>query len=104
MSINSSVTAQSTLPRGFGSHSDRKTFSPPQIASGSFGSVHQGWNGGREVAVKLLHIPESSSDKEKRAALHAFKQEVSVWHALHHPNIVEVRPVNLDRSHYSRRL
>ncbi|CAI5972126.1 unnamed protein product [Closterium sp. NIES-65] len=59
------------------------------IATGSFGVVHSGTYRGSRVAIKFLLFPEASSEDELNRAKRGFRQEVSVWHKLNHPNVVQ---------------
>lgn len=59
------------------------------IATGSFGVVHSGTFRGKRVAIKFLLFPEASSEDELNRARRGFRQEVTVWHKLSHPNIVQ---------------
>ena len=60
------------------------------IATGSFGVVHSGMYRGQHVAVKFLLFAEASSEDELNRAKRGFRQEVSVWNKLSHPNVVQV--------------
>ncbi|XP_021689379.2 serine/threonine-protein kinase STY13 [Hevea brasiliensis] len=58
------------------------------IARGSFASVHRGDYDGRDVAVKVFDWGEDQKTKAQISSLRiAFRQEVSVWHNLTHPNV-----------------
>eukprot|EP00475_Leptophrys_vorax_P043077 TRINITY_DN8177_c0_g1_i1.p1 TRINITY_DN8177_c0_g1~~TRINITY_DN8177_c0_g1_i1.p1 ORF type:complete len:580 (+),score=-3.18 TRINITY_DN8177_c0_g1_i1:213-1952(+) len=63
------------------------------VARGSFGSVHRGAYGGREVAVKLLNWGQSAAEKmtaaEREFIRDLFAQEVLVWSKLHHKHICQ---------------
>ncbi|PSS26861.1 Serine/threonine-protein kinase [Actinidia chinensis var. chinensis] len=63
-----------------------------KIGSGTFGSVHRGFYDGKDVAVKVLDLGEDDQMKNSKTASRrsAFKQEVSVWHKLDHPNIAKM--------------
>ncbi|KAF2313537.1 hypothetical protein GH714_011549 [Hevea brasiliensis] len=57
-------------------------------ARGSFASVHRGDYDGRDVAVKVFDWGEDQKTKAQISSLRiAFRQEVSVWHNLTHPNV-----------------
>ncbi|KAL6268889.1 hypothetical protein ACE6H2_025800 [Prunus campanulata] len=60
------------------------------FARGGFGTVHKGIYDGREVAVKMLEWREDGQTKAEIASLKKdFRQEVSIWHKLDHPNITK---------------
>ncbi|GAB2213234.1 hypothetical protein Droror1_Dr00021256 [Drosera rotundifolia] len=61
------------------------------IARGSYGTVHRGVYGGKDVAVKLLDWGEEGQRTEAEIASlrAAFTQEVVVWHKLDHPNVTK---------------
>ncbi|KAL0434104.1 UNVERIFIED_CONTAM: Serine/threonine-protein kinase STY13 [Sesamum latifolium] len=61
------------------------------VAQGTYGTVYRGTYNGQDVAVKLLDWGEDGSATiAETAALRAsFKQEVSVWHKLDHPNVTK---------------
>ncbi|CAB4264389.1 unnamed protein product [Prunus armeniaca] len=60
------------------------------FASGGFGSVHKGIYDGQEVAVKVMEWGEDRRTKCEIASLKKdFRQEVSIWHKLDHPNITK---------------
>lgn len=67
-----------------------------KVASGSFGRVFRGDdpNSGRVVAIKVLR-KKWSEDKHK---IELFTREGKMGMTLHHPNIVEILAVNLDRA------
>ncbi|KAG7960886.1 hypothetical protein I3843_10G149600 [Carya illinoinensis] len=62
------------------------------IARGTFSAVHRGIYGGQDVAVKVLEWRSAQGTEAEIALLRnaAFKQEVSVWHKLEHPNVVKL--------------
>ncbi|KAF2292731.1 hypothetical protein GH714_027696 [Hevea brasiliensis] len=62
------------------------------IARGTFASVHRGDYDGRDVAVKVLDFGyEDQKTKAQISSLRtAFRQEVSVWHNLSHPNVSQL--------------
>lgn len=59
------------------------------VAQGTYGTVYRGTYNSQDVAVKLLDWGEDgmSSAAETAAIRASFKQEVSVWHKLDHPNV-----------------
>lgn len=60
------------------------------VAQGTFGTVYRGFYDGQDVAVKLLDWGQDSDNTEAAVALRtSFKQEVSVWQKLDHPNITK---------------
>ncbi|XP_008221866.2 PREDICTED: serine/threonine-protein kinase HT1-like [Prunus mume] len=60
------------------------------FARGGFGTVHKGIYDGQEVAVKILEWREDGRTKAEIASLKKdFRQEVSIWHKLDHPNITK---------------
>ncbi|KAL0287142.1 UNVERIFIED_CONTAM: Serine/threonine-protein kinase STY13 [Sesamum calycinum] len=61
------------------------------VAQGTYGTVYRGTYNGQDVAVKLLDWgEEGTATIAETAALRAsFKQEVSVWHKLDHPNVTK---------------
>ncbi|KAJ0038726.1 hypothetical protein Pint_23001 [Pistacia integerrima] len=69
----------------------RKLIIEEVIGRGAYGSVHRGLYNGQEVAVKIIDWGEEvPRTRDKIAALRiAFKQEVSLWHNLNHPNITK---------------
>ncbi|XP_041028041.1 serine/threonine-protein kinase STY13-like [Juglans microcarpa x Juglans regia] len=62
------------------------------IGRGTFSAVHRGLYGGQDVAVKVLEWRSAQGTDQAETTLlrnAAFKQEVSVWHKLEHPNVVK---------------
>ncbi|KAL4639110.1 hypothetical protein ACB092_03G194900 [Castanea dentata] len=60
------------------------------IAHGAFGTVYRGLYDGQDVAVKVLDWEEGQRTEAEIALLRtSFRQEVSVWHKLDHPNIAK---------------
>ncbi|XP_062085528.1 serine/threonine-protein kinase STY13-like [Humulus lupulus] len=61
------------------------------IAQGTYGTVYRGVYDGQDVAVKLLDWGEGGiAITAATASLRAsFRQEVSVWHKLDHPNVTK---------------
>ncbi|KAL8481721.1 hypothetical protein ACS0TY_028025 [Phlomoides rotata] len=59
------------------------------VAQGTYGTVYRGTYNGQDVAVKLLDWGEDgmASAAETAALRASFKQEVSVWQKLDHPNV-----------------
>lgn len=59
------------------------------VAQGTYGTVYRGTYNSQDVAVKLLDWGEDgmSTAAETAALRVSFKQEVSVWHKLDHPNV-----------------
>ncbi|XP_057783375.1 serine/threonine-protein kinase STY13-like [Salvia miltiorrhiza] len=58
------------------------------VAQGTYGIVYRGTYDGRDVAVKLLDWEDGTKTAAEAAEIRAsFKQEVSVWHKLNHPNV-----------------
>ncbi|KAL8486448.1 hypothetical protein ACS0TY_022768 [Phlomoides rotata] len=58
------------------------------VAQGTYGTVYRGTYDSQDVAVKLLDWGEDGMTTSETATLRAsFKQEVSVWHQLDHPNV-----------------
>ena len=59
------------------------------VAQGTYGTVYRGTYNSRDVAVKLLDWGEDgmATAAETAALRVSFKQEVSVWHKLDHPNV-----------------
>uniref|UniRef100_A0A2N9GPW2 Protein kinase domain-containing protein n=1 Tax=Fagus sylvatica TaxID=28930 RepID=A0A2N9GPW2_FAGSY len=69
------------------------------IARGAFGTVHRGLYDGKDVAVKVLECGEGKRTEAEIASLRtAFKQEVSVWHKLDHPNVAKYIGATLSTS------
>ncbi|GAB2213726.1 hypothetical protein Droror1_Dr00018039 [Drosera rotundifolia] len=61
------------------------------IARGTYGTVYKGLYDGQDVAVKVLDWGEEGVNTvaEIAAIRASFKQEVSVWHKLEHPNVTK---------------
>ncbi|GAB2282343.1 serine threonine-protein kinase [Dionaea muscipula] len=61
------------------------------IARGTYGTVYKGAYDGQDVAVKVLDWGEEgvNTAAEIAAIRASFKQEVSVWHKLEHPNVTK---------------
>ncbi|KAL9249121.1 Serine/threonine-protein kinase 52-like protein [Drosera capensis] len=61
------------------------------IARGTYGTVYKGLYDGQDVAVKVLDWGEEGVNTvaEIAAIQASFKQEVSVWHKLEHPNVTK---------------
>ncbi|XP_021809749.1 serine/threonine-protein kinase STY8-like [Prunus avium] len=60
------------------------------FAGGGFESVHKGIYDGQEVAVEVMECGEDGRTKSEIASLKKdFRQEVSIWHKLDHPNITK---------------
>eukprot|EP00897_Mesotaenium_endlicherianum_P004725 jgi/Mesen1/4280/ME000022S03569 len=60
------------------------------LAKGTYGTVHRGTYDGKDVAVKLLDWGEDNMSRAELSELrNAFKQEVSVWSTLDHPNVTQ---------------
>lgn len=61
------------------------------VARGTYGTVYRGIFDGQDVAVKLLDWGEEATmtKAEIEAIRAAFRQEVSVWHKLDHPNVTK---------------
>lgn len=58
------------------------------VAQGTYGTVYRGTYDGQDVAVKLLDWEDGTKTSAEAAEIRAsFKQEVSVWHKLSHPNV-----------------
>ncbi|CAH8350232.1 unnamed protein product [Eruca vesicaria subsp. sativa] len=57
------------------------------IARGTFGTVYKGIYDGENVAVKVLDWEEAGKESTTTRAL--FRQEVTVWHKLDHPNVTK---------------
>lgn len=62
-----------------------------RIGAGAYGSVYRGTYNGQLVAVKVLEFGDSDTMARARfVELHSsFKQEVSMWSTLSHPNITK---------------
>ncbi|KAL8105067.1 serine/threonine-protein kinase 52-like [Apium graveolens] len=60
-------------------------------ARGSYGTVYRGTYDKQDVAVKLLDWGDDgkATSKQTAAVRAAFRQEVSVWHQLDHPNVTK---------------
>ncbi|KAL1561771.1 serine/threonine-protein kinase STY13-like [Salvia divinorum] len=58
------------------------------VAQGTYGIVYRSTYDGRDVAVKVLDWEDGTKTAAEAAEIRAsFKQEVSVWHKLNHPNV-----------------
>ncbi|CAN6929254.1 unnamed protein product [Brassica oleracea] len=57
------------------------------IARGTFGTVYKGIYDGEAVAVKVLDWEDDGQESKTNRAL--FRQEVTVWHKLDHPNVTK---------------
>ena len=57
------------------------------IARGTFGTVYKGIYDGEAVAVKVLDWEDDGKESTTNRAL--FRQEVTVWHKLDHPNVTK---------------
>ncbi|KAG6420091.1 hypothetical protein SASPL_116608 [Salvia splendens] len=58
------------------------------VAQGTYGIVYRSTYDGRDVAVKVLDWEDGTKTAAEAAEIRAsFKQEVSVWHKLDHPNV-----------------
>ncbi|XP_059448205.1 serine/threonine-protein kinase STY13-like [Corylus avellana] len=70
------------------------------IARGAFGTVHRGLYNGKDIAVKVLNWEEEGQRTEAKivSLWTAFRQEVSVWHKLDHPNVVKFIGATMDTS------
>ncbi|GJP42545.1 hypothetical protein CLOM_g2098 [Closterium sp. NIES-68] len=67
-----------------------------QLAAGAFGRVYHGLYGQDDVAVKLISVSPSMPAKELEGIEASILQEISVWHTLSHPNIVQFIGASLD--------
>uniref|UniRef100_A0A2N9GQ17 Protein kinase domain-containing protein n=1 Tax=Fagus sylvatica TaxID=28930 RepID=A0A2N9GQ17_FAGSY len=72
------------------------------IARGAFGTVHRGLYDGKDVAVKVLECREGQRTEAEIASLRtAFRQEVSIWHKLDHPNVAQFIGATLGTSGFN---
>ncbi|KAG6435577.1 hypothetical protein SASPL_100451 [Salvia splendens] len=71
------------------------------VAQGTYGTVYRGTYNSRDVAVKLLDWGEDgmATAAETAAIRASFKQEVSVWHELDHPNVTRFVGASMGTSH-----
>ncbi|KAI3459411.1 hypothetical protein Pfo_016074 [Paulownia fortunei] len=72
------------------------------VAQGTYGTVFRGTYDTQDVAVKLLDWGEDGmATAAETAALRAsFKQEVSVWHKLDHPNVTRFVGASMGTSQF----
>ncbi|XP_010435069.1 PREDICTED: serine/threonine-protein kinase HT1-like [Camelina sativa] len=61
------------------------------IARGTYGTVYKGIYDGQDVAVKVLDWEDDGYETTAKAATNRalFRQEVTVWHKLNHPNVTK---------------
>eukprot|EP00270_Netrium_digitus_P007616 TRINITY_DN2229_c0_g1_i1.p1 TRINITY_DN2229_c0_g1~~TRINITY_DN2229_c0_g1_i1.p1 ORF type:complete len:329 (+),score=92.31 TRINITY_DN2229_c0_g1_i1:141-1127(+) len=65
------------------------------LSSGSFGTVLHGLYNNQDVAVKLMKVPLDIPKKQLEDLKGDFKQEIAVWSALKHKNVVEFKGASL---------
>ncbi|GFP86018.1 serine/threonine-protein kinase ht1 [Phtheirospermum japonicum] len=72
------------------------------VAQGTYGTVYRGTYNTQDVAVKLLDWGEDgmSTAAETAALRVSFKQEVSVWHKLDHPNVTRFVGASMGTSQF----
>ncbi|KAK6122688.1 hypothetical protein DH2020_043572 [Rehmannia glutinosa] len=72
------------------------------VAQGTYGTVFRGTYDTQDVAVKLLDWGEDgmATADETRALRASFKQEVSVWHKLDHPNVTRFIGASMGTSQF----
>ncbi|CAA7044441.1 unnamed protein product [Microthlaspi erraticum] len=61
------------------------------IARGTYGTVYKGIYDGQDVAVKVLDWEDDGNGPTAKTATNRalFRQEVTVWHKLNHPNVTK---------------
>ncbi|KAL1220667.1 Serine/threonine-protein kinase STY13 [Cardamine amara subsp. amara] len=61
------------------------------IARGTYGTVYKGTYDGQDVAVKVLDWEDDGNETSAKTATNRalFRQEVTVWHKLNHPNVTK---------------
>ncbi|KAG7542896.1 Protein kinase domain [Arabidopsis thaliana x Arabidopsis arenosa] len=61
------------------------------IARGTYGTVYKGTYDGQDVAVKVLDWEDDGNETTAKTATNRalFRQEVTVWHKLNHPNVTK---------------
>ncbi|KAH6757119.1 Protein kinase superfamily protein [Perilla frutescens var. hirtella] len=71
------------------------------VAQGTYGTVYRGTYDGQDVAVKLLDWEDGMKTAAEAAEIRAsFKQEVSVWHKLNHPNVTRFVGASMGTSQF----
>lgn len=71
------------------------------VAQGTYGTVYRGTYDGQDVAVKLLDWEDGMKTAAEAAEIRAsFKQEVSVWHKLDHPNVTKFVGASMGTSQF----
>lgn len=64
------------------------TFEEKPFARGTYASVHHGrWGPGANVVVKCFSVDDDLID---RRAQRRIEKEIQIWHALSHPNVVQM--------------